>query len=68
MTNAGGGSRVEVRLHKGPAGKRKDQRAVLAALGLRKRNQSAVHFDTPSLRGMVTAVRHLVSVSPAKGV
>ena len=65
MTSSAG--RLQVRLAKGPAGKRTDQRAVLSALGLRKTNQVVVLFDTPSTRGMVSAVRHLVVVTPVKG-
>lgn len=38
------------------------QRGTLRALGLRKREQSVVHEDTPVVRGMVQRVRHAVQV------
>ena len=44
----------------------KDQKATLLGLGLRRLNQEVVRPDTPSIRGMLHKVRHLVEVSPAK--
>lgn len=43
----------------------KVQKATLDALGLHKMHQTVVHEDTPSIRGMVKAVHHLVKVEPA---
>ena len=40
-------------------------RRVLAALGLRHHQAEVVVKDTPSVRGMLVKVRHLVEVSPA---
>ncbi len=40
-------------------------RRTLAALGLRHHQQSVVLKDTPSVRGMLYKVRHLVDVTPA---
>jgi large subunit ribosomal protein L30 len=37
-----------------------DQKRTLKSLGLRRLNQSVVHEDCDSLRGMVLKVRHLV--------
>lgn len=37
-------------------------RATLKALGFRHHQQSVVQDDTPSIRGMVYQVRHLVRV------
>lgn len=45
-----------------PIGRRKDQEATLKGLGLNKRHRSRVLVDTPSVRGMVTKVQHLVEV------
>jgi len=39
-----------------------DQKKTLKALGLGKMNQSVVHDDSSSLRGMIIKVRHLVEV------
>lgn len=43
----------------------KDQKETLDALGLRKMHHSVVMEDTPSIRGMVKKVHHLVNVEPA---
>lgn len=39
-----------------------DQRRTLKALGFRRLNQSVVHDDSGSIRGMIIKVRHLVKV------
>jgi len=40
----------------------KDQKATLRGLGFSRVGQRIVREDTPSIRGMVRKVRHLVSV------
>ena len=40
----------------------KDQKATLLALGLRKISQVVEVEDTPSIRGMIRKVHHLVSL------
>ena len=45
-----------------PIGRRKDQRATLIGLGLNKMSRTRELEDTPSVRGMITKVRHLVRV------
>lgn len=45
----------------------KDQQATVKALGLRKLHQSVVREDTPSTRGMIFKVRHLVRVEEMEG-
>lgn len=37
-------------------------RATLKALGIRRHQHSVIHDDTPSIRGMVFRVRHLIRV------
>lgn len=39
-----------------------DQKATIRALGLHRLNQTIEREDTPSTRGMVHKVRHLVRV------
>ena len=39
-----------------------DQRKTLKALGFRRLNQSVIHSDSASIRGMINKVRHLVKV------
>lgn len=38
------------------------QKRTLDALGLRKMNRVVEHEDTPTIRGMVEVVKHLVSI------
>ena len=38
------------------------QRKTLKALGFRRLNQRVTHNDSPSVRGMINKVRHLVRV------
>jgi large subunit ribosomal protein L30 len=45
-----------------PIGRRKDQRATLIGLGLNKMHRTRELEDTPSVRGMISKVRHLVRV------
>ena len=45
-----------------PIGRQKDQRATLIGLGLNKMNRSRQLEDTPSVRGMIAKVSHLVRV------
>ena len=42
-----------------------DQKKTLKALGLRRLNQSVIHDDSSSLRGMIIKVRHLVKLEEA---
>ena len=44
----------------GTIGRRHDQEATLKGLGLNKRHRSNVLENTPSVRGMIYKVRHLV--------
>ncbi|HEX5829460.1 MAG TPA: 50S ribosomal protein L30 [Gemmatimonadaceae bacterium] len=41
-------------------------RATLEALGLRHHQAVVVQQDSPSLRGQITRVRHLVKVTPVE--
>lgn len=41
------------------------QKRTLDALGLKKMNHTVVMEDTPSIRGMIQAVHHLVKVAEA---
>jgi large subunit ribosomal protein L30 len=43
-------------------GRPKDQEATIRTLGLRKLHQTVELQDTPSVRGMVNKVRHLLNV------
>ena len=43
-------------------GRKKDQEATLIGLGLNKMHRQSVLEDTPSVRGMINKVKHLVVV------
>ena len=53
---------IKVKQIKSKIGYPKDQKATLQALGLRKISQVVEVEDTPSNRGMIRKVHHLVSV------
>ncbi|MDV7338489.1 50S ribosomal protein L30 [Terasakiella sp. A23] len=53
---------VKVQQIGSPIGRRKDQRATLVGLGLNKINRVSELEDTPSVRGMISKVQHLVQI------
>ncbi len=56
-------SNLQVTLKRSPIGRPKDQRATLVGLGLSKVHKTVVLENTPSIRGMVKKVIHLVEVT-----
>lgn len=50
-----------LKLTKSVIGKPEKHRKIVASLGLRKLNQTIERPDSPSIRGMISAVSHLVS-------
>ena len=57
---------VEIKQVKSGLGQTARMRANLEAIGLRNHQASVVKQDSPSLRGMIKRVRHLVTVTPVK--
>ena len=55
-------AQLKITLVKSVIGSSERQRNVVKALGLKKTNSSVVQEDTPTIRGMVNKVSHLVSV------
>jgi large subunit ribosomal protein L30 len=47
---------------KSATGYSREQRDTVKALGFKRLNQKVVREDTPSIRGMITKVRHLVKI------
>jgi large subunit ribosomal protein L30 len=45
----------------------KDQKVTVRRLGLHRINDSVIKEDTPSVRGMVAKVHHLVEVEEVDG-
>jgi large subunit ribosomal protein L30 len=55
-------AKVTVRQTGSPIRRTKDQRATLAGLGLNKLGRTSTLEDTPSVRGMIAKVAHMVAV------
>ncbi len=53
---------IKIKQTKSMIGSPIDQKRTLKALGLTKMNKVVEKEDTPALRGMITKVRHLVTV------
>jgi large subunit ribosomal protein L30 len=53
---------IQVKLVRSPIGYNKTQKATVQALGLTKLNQVVEKSDTPTIRGMLNKVSHLVEV------
>jgi large subunit ribosomal protein L30 len=53
---------IRVQLVRSGSGRPKDHKATLQALGLTKLNKTVTLKDSPSARGMINKVIHLVKV------
>lgn len=53
---------VKVTLTGSPIGEKPKTRATVEGLGLRRIRQTVEHVDSPTLRGMLAKVEHLVEV------
>jgi large subunit ribosomal protein L30 len=53
---------VQITMVKSPIGYKENQRGTLRALGLRRMNQTVQQVDSPTLRGMIASVSHLIEV------
>jgi large subunit ribosomal protein L30 len=64
QAGAGGGARLRVKQVRSGIGHAETYRRTLRALGIRHHQQEIVVGDTPTVRGMLHKVRHLVRVTP----
>lgn len=55
-------AKIRVTQVKSKIGRPERQKKTLAALGLKKMNQTVEHDASPQILGMVAAVQHLVKV------
>ena len=62
-TDSKNGGTVKVTLLKSPIGFHGSQADVVRSMGLRRIRHTVELKDTPSIRGMIHKVRHLVEVS-----
>jgi large subunit ribosomal protein L30 len=53
---------IKIKQIKSRANQPEDQKRTLTSLGLTKMNKVVEHEDTPSVRGMINKVKHLVEV------
>jgi len=56
---------LRITLVRSLSGHPKDQKDTAYALGFKKLHQTVARPDTPSVRGMVNKIRHLVAVEHA---
>ncbi|MBI2846469.1 MAG: 50S ribosomal protein L30 [Chloroflexi bacterium] len=59
-------SKLRITWRKSSIGYSNDQKKTLRALGFKHLKQTLVHEDSPSIRGMVEKVKHLVLVEESK--
>ena len=62
MAKAASGKTVTIEQYASPQRRPADQRATLVGLGLNRIRRRSTLVDTPSLRGMLAKVAHLVRV------
>ncbi len=55
-------AKLQITWVKSGIGYGKEQKRTLRALGFHRLNQSVIHTDSGSIRGMINKVRHLVKV------
>lgn len=54
--------KLKVTWVKSDIGYAKEQRRTIKALGLHRLHQKVEHNDSPSIRGMIAKVKHLVEI------
>jgi large subunit ribosomal protein L30 len=57
------GKKLKITLTRSIIGLSPKQEATVKALGLRRMHQTVSHDDTPTIRGMIDAVPHMLQVS-----
>ena len=55
-------AQIKITWTKSCIGRPETQRRIIRSLGLNRLHQSVVHSDSPTIRGMVKKVPHLVTV------
>ncbi len=58
--------KLRIRWVRSQIGYAQPQRRTIRALGLRRLQHSVVHEDTPTIRGMLLKVRHMIHVEVAE--
>jgi large subunit ribosomal protein L30 len=60
------GRKLAVKQVRSLSGRPEAHRRTMRALGFTKNQQTLFHVETPSIRGMLYQVRHLIEVSDAQ--
>ena len=60
-------SKLKVTQRRSVIDRPKDQKVTVRRLGLHRINDSVIKEDTPSVRGMVAKVHHLVEIEEVDG-
>ena len=55
-------AQLKITWMKSGIGRPQNQRRIIRSLGLRRLHQSVIHSDSPTIRGMVQKVIHLIKV------
>lgn len=58
-------NKLQITLKRSLIGRPETHRVIVKTLGLRKVNQTVVHDDNPSIRGMINKVSYLLDVTEA---
>lgn len=59
-------AKLRIELVRSGIGHPENQKLTVRSLGLRRMHQVVEHEDSPSIRGMINTVRHLVKVEEVK--
>ena len=60
-------AQLKITWMKSNIGRPQSQRKIIQSLGLRRLHHSVVHQDTPTIRGMINKVIHMVTVEEVEG-
>ncbi|MQF64856.1 50S ribosomal protein L30 [SAR202 cluster bacterium AC-409-J13_OGT_754m] len=55
-------STLKITWKRSAIGRAKNQSRIIRSLGLTRLNRSVVHYDSPTIRGMVNKVIHMLEV------
>lgn len=58
---------LAIRQHRSAIKRKQVQKSTLEALGIKRLHHKVLHEDTPSIRGMIRKVAHLVEVREVEG-
>lgn len=59
--------KIQIKQVKSAIGRLENQKRTIKALGLKKIGGVVEHDDTPTIRGMINTVRHLITIEDGSG-